>query len=97
MLHSVPTSRSCILSNITKGSLVTNIELGCSQVIAVRSLLFFLLEELLNLSFPFRFIAYADDIVICSMDKDALAAHGNLQLMCYAVVAWGASVKLSLA
>jgi hypothetical protein len=98
ILSSFFSSRSFTLSNSTKGSLVTNIDLGFPQGSALSPFLWnVLLQDLRNLSFsfPFRFIAYADDIVLCSMDKDALSAHRKLQLMCDAVVVWGTSVKLS--
>jgi hypothetical protein len=41
------------------------------------------MEELLSLSFPFLFfiLAYADDIVLCAMDKDFDTALANLQAM----------------
>lgn len=81
---------------IVLGSLVNNIKLGCPQGSALSSFLWNLLpEELLNLGFLFLFITCEGDIVICSIDKDTLSAHRNLQLMCDAVVSWGASVKLS--
>ncbi len=89
-------SRSCILSS-PLASKVTVTELGCPQGSVLSPFLWnILLEDLLchNFPFPFRFIAYADDIVVCTMHKDYNLAHAHLQIICDAVVAWGLSVKL---
>ena len=66
------------------------------QYIIIIIIINILLEDLLclNFPFPFRFIAYVDDIVVCTMHKDCNSAHSHLQTICDAVVAWGLSVKL---
>ena len=78
--------------------LVFDILLGCPQGSILSPFLWnILLEELLNLSFPFLFsiIAYADDIVLCTFDKCPFVAQKNLQEMCAVVEAWGVESKLS--
>lgn len=91
-----PRFRSWTLSS-PLASFVTEIELGCPQR-SVLSLFLWnkLLEDLLRLGFPFSFcfIAFTDDIVICTMNKDFNLANSNLQSICDAVVAWSVSVKL---
>jgi hypothetical protein len=72
LLANFLSSRSCMLSS-PLASKVTNIELGCPQGNVLSPFLWnILLEDLLCLifPFPFRFIAYADDIVVCTMHKD---------------------------
>ena len=72
--------------------LVFDILLGCPQGSILSPFLWnILLEELLNLSFPFLFsiIAYADDIVLCTFDKCPFVAQKNLHEMCVVVEALG--------
>ena len=96
LLANFLSSRSCLLSS-PLASRVTNIELGCPQGSVLSPFLWnILLEDLLCLKFPFPFcfIAYADDIVVCTMHKEYTSAHSHLQTICDAVVVWGLSVKL---
>ena len=79
-------------------SLSIKIALGCPQGSTLSPFLWnILLEELLSFVFPFPFviIAYADDLVLCTFDKDPTLACRNLQLMCAAAEEWGSLVKLS--
>ena len=97
ILRSFLSSRSCSLTSLLS-SFTALIELGCPQGSVLSPFLWnILVEALINLTFPFDFcfIAYADDIVLCTFHKDISIAHSNLQCMCDAAVEWGLSVKLS--
>ena len=57
-----------------------------------------MLDDLLRFSFPFpyRFIAYADDLTIVTSHKDPSIATKNLQQIYDTVMAWCRAHKLSL-
>ena len=57
-----------------------------------------MLDDLLRFSFPFpyRFIAYADDLTIVTSHKDPSIAAKNLQQICDTVMVWCRAHKLSL-
>jgi len=96
LIKSFLSSRSGLLRSSI--SLSIKIALGCPQGSILSPFLWnILLEELLSMQFPFSFviIAYADDLVLCTFDKDPTIACNNLQLMCAAAEDWGALVKLS--
>ena len=96
LIKSFLSSRSGHLRSVI--SLSIKIALGCPQGSILSPFLWnILLEELLAMQFPFSFviIAYADDLVLCTFDKDPAIACRNLQLMCAAAEDWGSLVKLS--
>lgn len=87
LLASFLSSRFCSLSSPLV-SRVTDIRLGCPQGSVLSPFLWNILhEDLLCLSFPFPFIAYTDNIVVCTTEKNYNFAHAHLQAICDAVVA----------
>ena len=89
--------RSATLSS-ADASLTRKLELGCPQGSVLSPFLWnILLDSLLRENFPFPhlFIAYADDVVLCSVHEDRNVAISNLQRMCDTAVSWGEAVKHS--
>ena len=75
----------------------SDVNLGCPQGGVLSPFLWvILIDDLLRLNFPFpfRIIAYADDLTVMTSHKDALMATKNLQSMCDAIAAWYINTKL---
>ena len=69
----------------------SDVNLGCPQGGVLSPFLWvILIDDLLRLNFPFpfRIIAYADDLTVMTSLKDALLATKNLQSMCDAIAVW---------
>ena len=76
-----------------------NINLGCPQGGVLSPFLWIvMLDDLPRFSFPFpyRSIAYADDLTIVTSHKDPSIATRNLQQIYDTVIAWCRAHKLSL-
>jgi len=80
------------------GSILTYLFLGCPQGSVLSAFIWnILVEALFKISFNFDYsiIAYADDLVLVSWNKDVEVAVSNLQKMFDASVNWGSTVKLN--
>ena len=96
LVSSFLSNRKVTLSH--NGSKVeSDVNLGCPQGGVLSPFLWvILIDDLLRLNFPFpfRIIAYADDLTVMTSHKDALMATKNLQSMCDAIAAWYINTKL---
>ncbi len=95
-MKSFLSDRTVILSH-NGSNLESSVSLGCPQGGVLSPFLWvILIDDLLrlNFNFPFRLIAYADDLTVLTSHKDASIAAINLQSMCDSIVAWCGDSKL---
>jgi hypothetical protein len=98
IIHSYLTNRKAMLS-IQGVAILKTINLGCPQGGVLSPFLWtILVDDLLRLQFPFPFklIAYADDLTVVTSHKDPTVATRNLQLACDTISAWLHGIKLKL-
>ena len=84
------------LISINGGCFKKLVHIGCRQGNVLSPFLWNLLvDDLLRTTFPFpiKFVAYADDITVATIHKDAVLATRNLQLVCHFVGKWLAARK----
>ena len=77
----------------------TKIGTGCPQGSVLSPFLWnVLIDEVLRLRlhFPFKLVAYADDLTAAVAHRDPRVAAARLQLICRAIMKWAAGVKLAI-